>query len=471
VKTIAKGIANAVSLGGAQTVFIGEGNYPEKVTLVEGVGLRGGYQCGVANCSWSFDPTTFASIIVNQDGEGVLAGATITRKTIFEALDVTGKGGVPTTATGNVCMSIDGGSPTVQTSTFHPGAVSGRAVGISVISPTNDPAGGLIDSNTINGGSSTTVWIGVSFDRKTGGTASAIATVSRNTISAGSGATSLGIAANSSAAATLVDNNTIVAGTSTGAGGSWGIQTSASLTINSNRVNLANGVSSANQCAVTALCGGIASLSSSAIITNNVVFGAHSNLSTAVLLSEAEGTPGPVVLNANYLDGAGSGPPPAGGTPTSSSAVWMRICTGAACGVGAIIGRVRNNILAGGNNASRYGIYEEQIASRTAHPDKLDSNDFFFAVATGRTDVLYHLWDGSTGTDLTTLGAITAQVPTSPAPSNLFNLDPGVNATFHLPPGSPLIDKGTATDAPPKDFDNETRPKGAGIDIGPDEAG
>jgi parallel beta-helix repeat protein len=40
---------------------------------------------------------------------------------------------------------------------------------------------------------------------------------------------------------------------------------------------------------------------------------------------------------------------------------------------------------------------------------------------------------------------------------------------FHLRPDSPLIDRGSADDAPSFDFDGDPRPLGAGIDIGPDE--
>jgi hypothetical protein len=50
--------------------------------------------------------------------------------------------------------------------------------------------------------------------------------------------------------------------------------------------------------------------------------------------------PGPVVLNGNYIDGAGSG---LAVNPTRSAALWLRICAGANCGVNSIIGKVRNN--------------------------------------------------------------------------------------------------------------------------------
>ena len=45
-KTIAKGIAAAVALGAAQAVLVAEGQYPDKVTLVEGISLPGTLFCG-----------------------------------------------------------------------------------------------------------------------------------------------------------------------------------------------------------------------------------------------------------------------------------------------------------------------------------------------------------------------------------------------------------------------------------------
>jgi len=42
-------------------------------------------------------------------------------------------------------------------------------------------------------------------------------------------------------------------------------------------------------------------------------------------------------------------------------------------------------------------------------------------------------------------------------------------ANFHLQPGSPAIDHGSAVGAPDTDFDGQARPHGAGIDIGADE--
>ena len=155
-----------------------------------------------------------------------------------------------------------------------------------------------------------------------------------------------------------------------------------------------------------------------------------------------------------------------GGGPTSDE----RPRSGTNCGTNAILGRIRNDILVGGNNANRYGVYEEQILAKTAHPDKFDSNDFFFSTLAGRTDALYHVWNGVAATDLKTTATVSTGVPTNPAPSALLNVDPLVNATFHLADTSPMINMGTLVVAAAADFDGQNRPQGGSVDIGPDEA-
>jgi len=52
---------------------------------------------------------------------------------------------------------------------------------------------------------------------------------------------------------------------------------------------------------------------------------------------------------------------------------------------------------------------------------------------------------------------------------NLNGVDPGLSRDFHLKAGSVSIDAGTCTGAPTTDFEGDTRPSGAGCDIGADE--
>jgi hypothetical protein len=473
VKTITKGIQNAVAIGGAQSVFVAQGHYPEKVTMVEGASLLGGYQCDPNGCTWARDPKAYDTAIDMQDGEGVLAGATITKKTRIDGFRLRGK---PGSASGGsvVCLSLDGGSPTVTGNTFAPADVTGaRAVGIEIYAPTVDPTGALIDGNVIQGGSSTTSWVGIFFDAKAfPPVGSSAAVVTNNKIRGGSAPNTVGLQIFTSGVGTLVQKNDILAGTAPSNGSafaqSWAIAVASKATIDSNAINVDQ--NNVGTCTVTTmLCGGIASYSSTTTITNNIVFGVKGPLTAGILLSEAEGPPGPVVLNGNYIDGAGSG---LAVNPTRSAALWLRICAGASCGVNSIIGKVRNNVLMGGMNSARYGVYEEQIANRTAHPQFFEFDDIFFAPQAGRTDALYHFWNGATATDLTTTAQIASTLVTNPPPNNLSNVDPLLDATLHLKttPASPLIDKGTSTEAPAKDFEGDTRPKGPAVDIGHDEA-
>jgi hypothetical protein len=478
VKTIAKGIANAIAIGGAQTVYVAGSHYPEKVILTEGVSLSGGWACMALPCPWTRDPVANDTAILDQDFEGVLAGDTITRATSIDGFRLQGMAGAPATAPGSSALTVRGGSPTITNNRINGGDVSNarRSAAVTILAPTSSGPGALLDSNQIKGGASSAATTGVAFDALAFPPAApAVATVTRNKIVGGNGLSSSGVLAWTAGAATLVSRNDITAGSSTATGvgavgSAWGIVVSSAMTIDSNRINLdqanVGGCPSASL-AAGSWCGGIQSQSSTTTITNNVVLGVKSAASVAVMLTEAEKPAGAVVLNANYLDGAGSGP---GSSPTTSAALVIRIGGCAACGVNAVFGNVRNDILVGGTNDNRYGVYEDTVAAKTAHPQAFDHNDLFFATAANRTDVLYSSWSGTARTDVTTLPAV--NMLTSPPASANLNADPRVDGTYHLSlsPASPCIDTGTATEAPPTDFDGDPRPKpGTPVDIGPDE--
>ena len=474
VKTISKGITNAVALGGTPNVYVAQGHYPEKVALVEGISVLGGYQCDMNSCTWVRDRVVYDTAIDMQDNEGVLAGASITKRTTLDGFRLRGKTGAANAGV-VACLTLDGGSPTVTNNVVSPGDVTGnaRAIGIQVIAPTVDRTGALIDSNAIQGGTSTLRWIGISFDFKQGAPAGAsVAVVSNNRIRGGAAQFTTGIAAASCGATTTFFKNDILAGTSTapgaGNGTSWAIEAFGSkATYDSNSLNADQ--ANTGTCSSSALCGGFASYSSTSILTNNVIVGVKGPRTTGLLLSEAELAAGVIVANGNYIDGAGSGPLVS--AQSLSSAIQLRNCNGGNCGVNTIIGKIRNNILMGGLNTLRYGVYEEQLAGKTCHPQAFEYNDIFFSAQANRVDTLYHFWNNATATDLATTALIVSTVPTNPAPTNLYNVDPQVNATRHLvTPGSPMIDKGTATEAPPKDIDGDTRPRGNAVDIGADEA-
>jgi hypothetical protein len=260
-----------------------------------------------------------------------------------------------------------------------------------------------------------------------------------------------------------VKSNDIATGDAT-TGDAWGIAVGSAMAIDSNRINADQ--STVGACSASAPCGGIASFSSAATITNNVVFGAKSTTSAALLLAESEAPAQVVPVNANYLDGGGLAALTAS---TVSTAVMLRNCGASACGTNTFLGKLRNNVLAGGRNATRHGIFEVHTNGRAIHPQALDNNDFFTAASAGHTDVLYHFWNGTTATDYNTIAAVQANVPAGSTPSANFSADCLFNSSFHLPGGSPCISAGTATEAPAADFDGESRPFGPGVDVGPDE--
>ncbi|MDB4994716.1 MAG: uncharacterized protein JWM74_2148, partial [Myxococcaceae bacterium] len=470
VKTITKAIAIAVGLGGRRSVFVAASHYPEKVTLAEGVDLLGGYDCDVGSCTWARNVLVNDSAILDPDFEGVLAPKTITRQTLFDGFRVMGKGGAPTSAPGSAAITLEGGSPTISRCKIVGGDTNGgatvsakRSIAIAVLAPSNSPTGALIDRNNIVAGGSTDTSVGVLFDSKVGTSLGpAAALVTGNVIHGGTAPSTHGVLAFASGSGAVVQGNDIIAGTSTTSGNpgsSWGITVAAGMVIDGNRINvdqLGVGTCSSN----SNFCGGVQSLGSVSSITNNVILGVKGPRSCAVLLTEAEQAAGVVVLNANTLDGAGSGV--AGGGGSISTAIAIRIGNCGSCGTNAVIGKARNNILLGGTNQSRYGVYEDGISGKTSHLAALDNNDFWNATAAARNDFAYRFWDGSSAQDLT-FAEITSAPDgglTTPVPNADLNVDPLLDATYHLTGASPCANKGTAVEAPARDIDGENRPKG-----------
>lgn len=470
VKTIAKGMANAKTIGLPRTVFVAGAHYPEDVDIVEGLSLSGGFLCAAASCTWARDPKANDTAILDQRVQGVIAGATITSATKLDGFRIQGQD-----ASGAVAMTCDGGSPTISNNVINGGTIGNNAVrtiGLAILGPTNEQAkGAIVDKNTITGGAAgnNTSTAAIVLSRPGGPPAGnpAAATITSNTITGGavgSGAISLGIfiAVNGTSASTRITGNTIEAGTSAVGSRTWGIRTSGPGTVNANRINpnRASGATCAS--AGNEICGGgIESAGSTTTITNNVVFGVRGNSTVALHASDNESVVGAIVVNANYLDGGGDG-----SAASQSAAVALRLNAGNA----GVIGSFRNNILMGGLNINRFGMLEELTPTKTCHPQSLDHNDFFFSVQGGRTDAVYRYSDGVTVTSYT-LAQLQSSALTTPAPASNLNVDCLFTAaTGVLGATSPCGNAGTPTEAPPKDLQGDPRPKSAVIDIGPDEA-
>ncbi len=470
VRTIAAGIARAKALGGSQAVFVAQGDYPEKVTLAEGIDLNGGYECNPASCRWTRDIATFTATITNQDFEGVLAPPGVTSATLLAGFTIRGMGGVPPSAPGSAGVTIAGSAPTVRGNKIVGGNVTGggatsadRSIGVAVRGTGSNIV--AIENNEITGGTGVGVSAAISLDNIGG--ARSVATVTANVLRSGPARRSTGISAFGAGPGTVIANNDITTGNATG-GASNGIETTSPLVITGNRINA--DAPMVGTCAQTNLwCAGITSYSATLTITNNVIYGPKGFRTAAVFLTELETPAGDVIINGNYLNGGGSGGSVSGTTRNESAGVVVSIGQCDNCGLTGVIGRVRNNIIDGGINLNRYGGREDPSQQKTAELEALDANDIVFsAVLPNRNDVLYRqVPDFGTPTDIKSLTALN-QMSFPPASLN-DSVDPELDATWHLSAQSPCINAGIATESPGTDFEGDLRPSAGGYDIGPDE--
>jgi hypothetical protein len=279
----------------------------------------------------------------------------------------------------------------------------------------------------------------------------------------GPGTNSVGILARRTGGTTLIEDNPISGGPATGDQvGSWAILSDRGTgSVLRNRLNIEANNANLNGpgCTQLTFCGGFRGDSSSMTVKSNIIRGARAELAAGVLLHVGEGAAGELVVNGNTIDAVGDG----SDNGSISAAMALRITRG----TDAVTGRLRNNILLGGTNAQRFGVYEQK-STKTVHLQVVANNAFWNpprADATG--DLAYNTWNGSVEANYTF--AELSQV-TTPAPVASVGTDPKLDATFHLTSlSTAVIDKGTLTEAPAHDIDNDSRPKGAGIDIGCDE--
>jgi hypothetical protein len=70
---------------------------------------------------------------------------------------------------------------------------------------------------------------------------------------------------------------------------------------------------------------------------------------------------------------------------------------------------------------------------------------------------------------LSTAGAVNSTLGSTAVPKANLSVDPLLDATWHLLPGSLCIDAADPASATKTDRDGQARPSGAGYDIGADE--
>lgn len=476
VKTIAVGMAHAQTIP-SPAVFVADGKYGEKVTVVDGVSLYGGFSCPAQPCTWTRDVQNFVSEIDATDFEGMVINHNVTRATNIDGFTIVGLSGDTTNgiSPGTAAVTILGGAPTITRNVIRSGTLTGgtyafgSAVGIAILTTAGaNTAGPRIEGNDIQGGSSTFASIGVLFAARPNVTGPTYGLVTRNVINGGLAANgSIGLAAWTSDPSVLIEQNVINGGDSTSQiGTSWGVAVSSALTLNRNMINVTKqpGCSSA-----LAWCGGILSQSSTTTITNNVIVGASATWSAGVSLIESERPAGAVILNSNTINGGSVG------ALATTAAIRLNIGSCTTCGFNGFVGKIRNNILTVGTGGARWGVYEDPTGTgQTEHPVALENNQFYVPNP-GTADGLYRYVD-SAGTvtkmtllsDVNNLGTLNPGI--TPVGSNQSG-DPLVDSTLHLQLGSPCIDKGTSTEAPSGDMEGDPRPIGNGFDIGADESG
>jgi hypothetical protein len=477
--TISKGIELAAQRGKPTDVYVAakanNGKYGDPLTIFEGVSLYGGYECTSLPCSWARDFQKNATLLAGTDYRGILVRDEISRITVIDGFQIFGKGSSPNVAPGGVALTIEG-APTVRNCKVEASAATSgtagtvRSIAVAIIGPASkDPNGPLLEKNDIRaaqaGEESVGIWMAVRVGASV--TATVSAQIRKNSAIRGASAPqSYGILARRTAPTTLVEGNDITSGPSgstANESGSWGIGVGGAMTIRRNRINMSAAAANVNgpSCVHDAWCSGIRSDQATLVIESNIIKGARAFNAAAVTLGVLEGAnPPAIALNGNTLDPVGMG---IGDDGSISAAIELENFTQ----FDVTVGKVRNNILLGGDNSSRYGVYEGKTGKQI-HLAALDNNDFFDsprALTSG--DYAYHYWNGTAAASYTFAQLASVQ---SPSPNANINVSPKLDpSTYLLQSGSLVVDKGTSLEAPKQDIQGETRPKGAALDLGADE--
>jgi hypothetical protein len=443
VRTIARGIMNAMTIGGGVDVYVANGTYDEDVTMVEGVSIYGGYE----PAGWTRDTTANVTIINAATATGVLIDHVITRATALDGVTVNGRSGVASSAAITV-MGL--AAPEINDCIVNGGDTSGSSHAIH-INPTDlaSMAQPWIHDTDVNCGGSGAGWGGGngSWGIRSRLTATVIEDV--NVMLVNDDAVVRGIELVRPPAPGATVSRTTVTGVGRSTVG-FGIRLGGgNATIDSSRVFLAR---CQDYCVGIAAEGPIGR----AVITNNVSFGGEGAVTQIGLSVAFEALPPAVpdiLVHSNFFDGGLA-------TTGASHGVWM----GERPSAPFIVGRFFDNVIRSGLGTNRYAFWENHP---NIDPQAFQNNALFVARMGAGTSALYH---DEGATDLNMIAAINA------LPASGMNLaddcsvvSPMPMGDYHLGAGSMCIDAGTSTEAPSADFEGDARPGGAAPDIGPDE--
>ena len=405
VRSIDRGIQNAVTIGMPTTVVVAGGDYNETVTMVEGASVMGGFDCPSLPCSWNHDPSSQTSAI---DGGGTANGVeiddTITRATTLSHVSVD---------SGRAAISIRGGAPTIRNVSLT------GSQGVSAFGAGTNPL--IVEATVV------TTNNGILIEGE--------GEVRDSDVEGSPGLSLRG--------AITAERNVVHA-----AGEAGIIIYEGAPQILANVIN--EDMSRVGTCSF-GFCSGVAVWGGSPYIANNVVYGMGGSRSAAIAIIHGELVVERPIINSNTLYVARR----PGGGGSRSAGVSCDSFFGLA-----MFGEIRNNIIVGSSAGLSFGFYEEdQSPGTTCRPVLIENNVM--------TDIDHaaRFWNGSGDQFFSTVADANAE---SWATGNL-DLDPMLDATHHLMAGSGAIDQGVATDAPSVDRDGDPRPSGGGYDIGADE--
>jgi len=406
VRTIARGIANAVTIGGPTTVVVAGGTYDETVTLAPDVSIQGGFDCGSLPCGWTHDPAANESTIDGgMSANAIEADDTITRTTRLEDL---------TLRSGRTGLLANNGSFVARRLRVF------AQEGINAFG-TVDP---LVEDCIVR---ATLAGVSIEGDGE----------ILTSDIEG--------------SPAVRVRGPVEVRHDTVNASGETGVWIGGSAIVDSNLIN--EDAARVGTCSF-GFCSGIAIWGGSPVITNNVVYGMGGAMSAAISIVHGELSVDAPIINSNTLYTSRR----PGGSASLNAGVSCNSFSGLA-----MFGELRNNIIVGAGTGTStgtdYGFYEEDLSpGRQCRPVLIENNVFsdvdHVARFFGAPEVLF---------------TSVADADAEPWATANLSADPLLDATHHLSAGSPCIDQGTATDAPSFDRDGDVRPAGAGFDIGADE--
>jgi hypothetical protein len=454
VPTIEEGIEHAMKIGVPTAVRVSAGIYLGSPVLVDSISLIGGYDPD----NWlTRAPETYVTTIKNDSLAGLqIVGAVA--PLVVDGFTIEGRQVTMMNDGSTAAVTIDGGSPTLSKNLVVAGPVnagSGQSVGVNIVSTSGIGGEPTLRKNTVT---SATAKDGESYGVHIAADSMSLI-LEGNFVTAGKGTNSIALFIEEAGAEVVARENHFQSGPAIGSmspSASFGVWVKdSSVVFDSNVVNQGQSGDAAPTCFTPgAWCGGVRVSAGGGIFTNNLVYGASTDLSAGIQLVEDHESLAGVIINSNLVLATGR---------ATASSISTAILLGSPMPDAGptFVGQFRNNIFWGGDAQKNYGFFEQLTANESCNPAFLDHNLFFFPKNAPFNGILYLDWDGMVADDLTQLDQL---------PGDGDNhLDDPLLSGAQITADSPCRNAGTGQDAPLTDFEHETRPQERANDIGPDE--